>query len=256
MDRAKIGYKAAANLTNSLRTDLPDNGKDRDYIFGVVIASEISEDRRRTLLTIAAGEPESLVVLVSGGADSFLEKFVRIDGAQSRLFSAGDKRIFLSIVGAATIPIGLKSSGEPMLELISFRRAKKAVQTEAQRIAIARGKLAIRYEREGLQASWSIGEFVQLLGVLGGSKKDELAQITALRILKHLMKTGDCSALAKLAVELSPDRRDRLKVWLKEYSPIKLSLDTQPIMARFNRHSERSFAIKEAAENPFYKMPK
>src|SRR3546814_9510529 len=59
-------------------------GEREDIITGVVKISEISEDRRRTLLTIEVGEAEDLVVLVKGGADSFVGKIVIVDGTDRK----------------------------------------------------------------------------------------------------------------------------------------------------------------------------
>src|SRR3546814_4288579 len=78
-------------------------GEREDIITGVVKISEISEDRRRTLLTIEVGEAEDLVVLVKGGADSFVGKIVIVDGPQRLIFCADERRFAFSIPNALSV---------------------------------------------------------------------------------------------------------------------------------------------------------
>src|SRR3546814_9996673 len=79
----RSGSEGSRQRTSIVDVGLLDEvGEREDIITGVVKISEISEDRRRTLLTIEVGEAEDLVVLVKGGADSFVGKIVIVDGPQ------------------------------------------------------------------------------------------------------------------------------------------------------------------------------
>ncbi|MBX7497232.1 hypothetical protein K3172_15335 [Qipengyuania sp. 6B39] len=254
MDRRVPNEERRASIS-SKKPFLPTNFGDTDDLFGVVVVSEIREDRSQTLLSIEVGEKEKLVVLVGGGADSFLGKMVRIDGAKAQLYGLDDRRLFLPILGAACIPPNLKASGKPLPGKIKASRAKRAVQTNAEKQAERTRKLTGRYQQHGLDEAWTVGQLIQLLGALRGAEKDHVAQSTALKILKHASETGDCSAAAALAAELSADRRARLKIWLAEFSPIKLRLDIHPFTARVNKHSDKSFEIANAQNALFYGMP-
>src|SRR3546814_8565501 len=104
-------------------------GEREDIITGVVKISEISEDRRRTLLTIEVGEAEDLVVLVQGVADTFVGKIVIVDGPQRLIFSADERRFAFSILNALSVARAFLDAGIALLELLGSSSATKLRST-------------------------------------------------------------------------------------------------------------------------------
>ena len=72
------GDDSASPVGKRQRTSIVDAGllealgEREGIVTGVVTISEISDDRRRTLLTVEVGEADDLVVLVKGGAEGMV----------------------------------------------------------------------------------------------------------------------------------------------------------------------------------------
>lgn len=250
-----------------LRTSIADAelldelGEREGIITGVVRISEISEDRRRTLLTIEVGEAEDLVVLVKGGADSFVGRIVIVDGPQHLIFCADERRFAFSIPNTLSVPQAFIDAGMDLPEPLGPSKARKLRSsiepslpgelTDKQRQLLAKHKSA------GGGGKWTLPNLLQLIAILKGHEKDEAAHLAAMVILEKAEKHGDCSHAAELAKLLSPARRENLRAWFARFSPISVDISRKQHKAHFfkSANGERKpFDIAGARSTPFYKL--
>lgn len=235
---------------------------EREGIFtGVVTISEISDDRRRTLLTVEVGEADDLVVLVKGGADSFVGKIVIVDGPKRIIFCADAPRFAFTILNTVSVPQSLAEAGIDLPEMLGPSQAKKlrsAMEPEGTGAPNDKQRqLMARYRSGGLDENWKLPKLLQLVDVLKGSEKDRAAHIAAIMILEKAEKHGDCSHAAELARLLSPARQTDLRAWFARFSPVSIDIARPPFKARFFRPANgerKSFDIAGARRTPFYQL--
>lgn len=236
-------------------------GEREGIITGVVKISEISEDRRRTLLTIEVGETEDLVILVKGGADSFVGTIVIVDGPQRLIFCADERRFAFSIPNTLSIPQAFIDAGIDLPESLGSSKARtlrSSIEpslpgelTDKQR------QLLAKYKAAGGGGKWKLPSLLQLIAVLKGNEKDEAAHLAAVMILEKAEKHGDCSDAAELAKLLSPARRESLRAWFARFSPISVDISRKQHKAHFFKSAKgerKSFDLPAARRTPFYKL--
>ena len=236
-------------------------GEREGIITGVVKISEISVDRRRTLLTIEVGETEDLVILVKGGADSFVGKIVVVDGPQRLIFCADERRFAFSIPNTLSVPRAFIDAGIDLPEPLGSSKARKLRSsiepslpgelTDKQR------QLLAKYKAAGGGGKWKLPSLLQLIAVLKGNEKDEAAHLAAMMILEKAEKHGDCSHAAELARLLSPAKRENLRAWFARFSPISVDISRKQHKAHFFKSANgerKSFDLAGARRTPFYKL--
>lgn len=248
--------------TSIVDTELLDElGEREGIITGVVNISEISEDRRRTLLTIEVGEAEDLVVLVKGGADSFVGKIVIVDGPQRLIFCADERRFAFSIPNTLSVPQAFINAGIDLPEPLGPSKAMKfrsSIEPSLPRdLTDKQRQLLAKYKLAGSGGKWKLPSLLQLIAILKGSEKDEAAQLAAIMILEKAEKHGDCSHAAELAKLLSPARRENLRAWFARFSPISVDISRKQHKAHFFKSANgerKSFDLPAARRTPFYKL--
>ena len=256
------GSSGARQRTSIVDVELLDElGEREGIITGVVKISEICEDRRRTLLTIEVGEAEDLVVLVKGGADTFVGKIVIVDGPQRLIFCADERRFAFSIPNTLSVPQAFIVAGIDLPEPLGPSKARKLRSsiepslpgdlTDKQR------QLLAKYKSAGSGGKWKLPNLLQLIAILKGHEKDEAAHLAAMMILEKAEKHGDCSHAAELAKLLSPARRENLRAWFARFSPISVDISRKQHKAHFfkSANGERKpFDLAGARRTPFYKL--
>src|SRR3546814_9118375 len=78
----------------------------------------------------AADLAEELGGLGKGGADSFVGKFVIVDGPQCLIFCADERRFAFSIPNALSVPRAFIDAGIDLPELLGSRSAERRVGKE------------------------------------------------------------------------------------------------------------------------------
>ena len=157
----RSGSSGPRQRTSIVDVELLDElGEREGIITGVVKISEISEDRRRTLLTIEVGEAEDLVVLVKGGADTFVGKIVIVDGPQRLIFCADERRFAFSIPNTLSVPQAFIDAGTDLPEPLGSSKARKLRSsiepslpgelTDKQR------QLLVKYKSQGGVGKWKL----------------------------------------------------------------------------------------------------
>lgn len=236
-------------------------GEREGIITGVVKISEISEDRRRTLLTIEVGEPEDLIVLVKGGADTFVGRIVIVDGPQRLIFCANESRLAFSIPNTLSVPQSFINAGIDLPEPLGFSKARKlradikpslpGEMSDKQRTLLS------KYRSAGSGENWKLPNLLHLIAVLKGHEKDEVAHLAAIMILEKAEKYGDCSHAAELAKLLSPSRRESLRAWYARFSPISVDISRKQRKAHFFKSADgtrKAFDLPSARRTPFYEI--
>lgn len=99
----------------------------------------------------------------------------------------------------------------------------------------------------------SIGKRIVVIEQSGKPDANEFIHRTAIMILQHAEKTGDCSAALDL-IQALPDgaRRQRLALWFQKYSPISFNAQSGRIrIARPGQKAFKSYAIDLASRHSF-----
>lgn len=236
-------------------------GEREGIITGVVKISEISEDRKNTLLTVEVGESEDLVILVKGGADSFIGKIVIIDGPERRIFCADERRLAFAIPNTLSIPRVFVDAGIDLPGLLGSSKAKKLRSTitpsRLDGLSDKQHQLLAKYKSVGNCEEWKLSSLLQLIAILTGHEKDEVAHIAAIMILEKAEKHGDCSHAADLAALLPPSKRSSLRTWFAEFSPISVDISRKQHNAHFYKPAQKErkvFDVATARRTPFYSI--
>lgn len=255
----RSGSSGPRQRTSIVDVELLDElGEREGIITGVVKISEISEDRRRTLLTIEVGEAEDLVVLVKGGADTFVGKIVIVDGPQRLIFCADERRFGFSIPNTLSIPQAFIDAGIDLPEPLGPSKARKlrsSIEPSPPRdLTDKQNQLLAKYKAAGGGKKWELPSLLQLIAILKGQEKDEAAHVAAVMILEKAEKYGDCRHAVDLAKLLSPAKRQQLRAWFARFSPISVDVNRKKHKVRFFKvNGERkAFDIVGARRTPFY----
>lgn len=89
-----------------------------------------------------------------------------------------------------------------------------------------------------------------------GDKLNVLIHTTAMLILKHATKSGDCTrALSLVKAMPASMRRTTLIQWFTKYSPIRVVFQNDAVgMLKKDDKGYTAFALDKAEANPFYKI--
>lgn len=89
-----------------------------------------------------------------------------------------------------------------------------------------------------------------------GDKLNVLIHATAMLILKHATKSGDCTrALSLVKAMPASMRRTTLISWFTKYSPIRIVFQNDAVgMLKKGDKGYTAFNLDKADENPFYKI--
>jgi hypothetical protein len=89
-----------------------------------------------------------------------------------------------------------------------------------------------------------------------GDKLNVLIHQTAMLIMKHATKSGDCTrALALVKAMPASMRRTTLIAWFTKYSPIRIVFQNDAVgMLKKDDKGYTAFALDKAEANPFYKI--
>jgi hypothetical protein len=123
-----------------------------------------------------------------------------------------------------------------------------------------RGKIARWSFDEAIKAvpnyRKTISRRIRFVELAGKTDCNGFIHDTAIAILEHVEKTGDCSAALRLATAIpSPRRRELLARWFSRYSPIEVDLKKKrsrllkPGWGRF-----RPFDLQAARRVAFYEL--
>src|SRR3546814_8569402 len=123
-----------------------------------------------------------LVVLVKGGADSFVGKIVIVDGPQRLIFCADERRFAFSIPNALSVPRAFIDAGIDLPELLGSSKAKKLRSTIEPalpgELSEKQRQLLAKYKAPGGGGKWKLPNLLQLIAILKGHEKDEVADRT------------------------------------------------------------------------------
>ena len=119
-----------------------------------------------------------------------------------------------------------------------------------------RRKLAEVFKARKCRPS-SIAERISFVLESGKTDADQFFHETALEILVHADRYGDCSAALALVLAMpSRQRQQRLVRWFLSCSPIGILLPERRVrLLKEGSKAYRTFNLKLAAQNPFYQMP-
>lgn len=194
-------------------------------VTGVVSATEISKDRRQTILEIVTGADETLSILVKGGADSMLGQPVIIAPDDRLIHSAVIGRVSFKILAALAGPEALIGRGAPLrLPLSPDEMDKVRADIKHGELSDLQHRARRKYERQSLTGNWGLPELLRVIPLIAGKDKDRAVHMAAVMIVEHAETYGDCSGAATLMRMLPPAKREKLKVWFWEHSPIRIDL--------------------------------
>ena len=200
-------------------------GVHEQLVTGVVCMSEVSKDRRLTILNITIGEDQSLTLLIKGGASALVGQLVVIACTDRLIYRASEARICFVINAVLAGPDSLTGRGAVLHLPLSLDDVQKV------RAELKHGTLSDRQHRvlrklrdQGLQANWKLPELLMLIPLISGKDQDRAIHSAAVAIIEQAESHGDCSAAAALARLVTPAKRLRLVAWFRAYSPISIDV--------------------------------
>jgi hypothetical protein len=221
-DRCESSGKLAPFIAPDLASQL---GQKEGLITGVVQSSEVSKDRRQTILEIEIGADQPLSLLIRGGADVLLGHLVIIDPPKRQLFWASEANICFSIVAVLAGPEDLTAKGAPLRLPISAGELQK-VRDEIRHGTLSKRQHQIlrKFRKEGLGGTWKLSELLLAIPLIRGRDKDRAVHRAAVMLIEQAEKHGDCSGAVALVQALPGAKGQRLTKWLWEHSPIRVDL--------------------------------
>lgn len=253
---SKVGQASATfEISPDLNEQLGDHGT---LITGVATKSEISKDRRQTILSLAVGEPEELVLLIKGGADSFVGRITIVDCLKRKIHRADDARLALSISETLSVPPMFVIAGSSLPSPLHTRQVeqlrKEMAPSPYDGLSSKQERALRRFHTHGLKAGWSLDQLMILITLLKGKEQDEVIHHTAVMILEKAEKTGSPSFATALVKQVSPKRSDRLVAWFREFSPIIFVAKKGARRARIQQGkdgTQRPYQLARARYRPF-----
>ena len=200
-------------------------GVHEQLVTGVVCMSEVSKDRRLTIINILIGEGQALTILIKGGADSLIGQLVVIDCAGRLIYRASEARICFVITAVLAGPDSLTRRGAILHLPLSPDEVHKV------RADLKHGTLSEKQHRtlrklrdQGLKANWKLPELLMLIPLISGKDQDRAIHSAAVMVIEQAESHGDCSAAATLVRLVTPAKRLRLVAWFRAYSPISIDI--------------------------------
>lgn len=257
--------KIAADKSDVRQSDWPTTeafnslGVNQAFVLGVVTLIEISPDRKRSILSMAVGESDELVLLVRGAAKFLVGKLVALAPTQSLISSIDDPGMPFKVETALAIPSALSSHESALLkqpgnqppslvtDVDGFLRTENLAPSVIQ---ILRGQ-----RRRGPKARWNIHKILPVIDSLEGRDREEIVHVAAMLIMEHCARCGDCTRAIELAKKLNVSDRGLLSRWFRRYSPILLDLERKDRKAFVGRAADGTrppFRLQEALANPYF----
>lgn len=230
--RTKSAPFASTELTRQL-------GGHSEPITGVVVGTEISADRRQTVLEIATGEDTVLTLLVKGGADAWIGELVIVSRSQMRVYLASDPTYCFVILNDQAPPI----EGKTTLPTVTVSAVDDDSLSKKQR------SLLRRYREKGFGADWKPVDAGHLAPLIAGKDQDRAVHVAALGILEHAERHNDISRALPLVTSLPRAKRERLIRWFHQFSPISIDLqrkDRKAYVFKTPSGERRPFRIADA----------
>lgn len=216
------GIRFVSPISSELKAKL---GANENLVTGVVRLSEISKDRRQTILEVNIGADEALSILIKGGADSLLGQLVIIAPDKRRIYRAAEARICFNITAVLAGPEALTARGAPL----SLRLSPE--QMDKVRADIKHGELSDRqhrarrkYQSQGLSGAWKLSELMLVIPLVTSKDKDRAVHMAAIMVIERAEGHGDCSGAAILVLSLPKAKQKRIIDWFWEHSPIRIDL--------------------------------
>lgn len=148
---------------------------------------------------------------------------------------------------------GGMSSAE--LDALRRKNAARVHRKVARKLAkVPRISLREALKRRGAQQISSISKRVAVVRASGRPDADEFIQQTALLVLAHAEKHGDCTAALDLVLALPAGaRRNKLIGWFAMFGPIEIRADRGSVR-QIDKHSSnyRKFDVARGTLCPFY----
>lgn len=253
------GKVGQASPTFEISPDLSEQlGDQGTLITGVATKSEISKDRRQTILSLAVGESEELVLLIKGGADSFVGRITIVDCPKRTIHRTDDARLVLPILETLSVPQVFVIAGLSLPSPLPTQQVEKLRKDMAPSpydgLSSKQERALRRFHAHGLKAGWSLDQLLILITLLRGKEQDEVIHHAAVMILEKAEKTGSPSFATALAKQVSPKRSDRLVAWFREFSPIIFVTKKGARRARIQQTKDgmqRPYQLARARYRPF-----
>lgn len=251
MTNETTGTKFAPLISPELKAQL---GEHEGLVTGVVGATEISKDRRKTILEIITGADETLSILVRGGADSMLGQPVIIAPDDRLIHSAVIARVSFKILAALAGPEALIGRGAPLrLTLSPEEMDKVRADIKHGELSDQQHRARRKYQRQSLTGNWELPELLRVIPLIAGKDKDRAVHMAAVMIVEHAESHGDCSAATILVRTLTPAKQERITTWFWDHSPIRIDLSRKKRKAYIFKTSEgthRPFRTSIARSTP------
>ncbi len=256
----RSGAIVAKSLGAEIGPDLAGmlGGKGR-AIIGVVVKSEISTGRKETILSLAVAQPEELVLLIKGGADSFLGNIVVVDGAKCQIYCLDAPRYALTVTATLYAPQAFVDGGMDLPPALSGGSAipfrKDRAPKPGDGLSAANAKLMGKFRTTGLTGKWSLPDLIALVPLLQGTEQNVVIHHTAVRILEHAEKHSDCSGAARLVAQAPVAKRFKLGAWFRKFSPISVDIQRNVGKAHLVKDAEgnkKPYDIAAAKRSPVY----
>ena len=222
-------FDAGARDSNPAQLISPDLaaqlGVHEQLVTGVVCMSEVSKDRRLTILNIIIGEGQSLTLLIKGGASALVGQLIVIACADRLIYRASEARICFVINAVLAGPDSLTGRGA-ILHLPLSLDAVQKVRAELKHGTLSekQHRALRKFRDQGLKANWKLPELLMLAPLISGKDQDRAIHSAAVMIIEQAESHGDCSAAATLVRLVTPAKRIRLIAWFRAYSPISIDI--------------------------------
>lgn len=257
--QGRVGEASSSfEISAALRSQLGDHG---NLITAVATKSEISKDRQQTILSLAVGEAEELVLLIKGGADSFVGRISIVDCLKRTIHRTDDERLALTILETLCVPkvfVNARWSLPPPLPAPQVEKLRKDMApTPYDGLSGKQARTLRRFRADGLKVSWTPDQLMVLISLLRGREQDEVIHYAAVMIMENAQRSGSPSFATVLARQISPARSDRLVAWFREFSPITFATRKGARRAHIRKAkdgTQRPYQLARARYRPFYKF--
>lgn len=250
-DTTQSAEKPAQIISPELRQQL---GVKSGTITGVVRTSEVSKDRRLTILEIVVGDSEAISLLIKGGADILTGRMAIIDSEQLQIYDASNPIICFRVTAALAGPGPIIGKGGPLFLPGSKPDMRKlndniehGILTDAQHLVLK------KHRNDGLDRSWKFSDLLILILLLKDKDQDLAIHFAAILVLEHAEAHWGCSNASRLAASIPPHKQRRLASWFLTHSPINIKVEQDRILARMQspkRGTPRPFLVALARKTP------
>lgn len=213
-----------------------------DLITGVVKSARVSMDRKQTILEIAVGMEEPLMVLVRGSANWFVGNLVIVEPDKLHIYRPSESKIYFFILSVLAGPEELIERYKSLYQIMaSFTEKQEAHDNNKYgKLSTDQHRILWKYRNHGLNSQWAVHKLLVIIPLIDGSDKGRAIHMAAVRILEQAEKYGDCRGAATLVESVAPAKQQSIIDWFGKYSPIRINLI---------RIRKRSWIVKDDAGN-------